>query len=70
MRAAYVFRQPGDQEWVEVANQESIKDPKPNFATSGSGERKARASDHSVGPSSAYPAATSIVRNFEVTTGK
>lgn len=40
MRAAYVFRQPGGQEWVEVASQESIKDPKPHFATSGSGEGK------------------------------
>lgn len=53
MRAAYVFRQPGDQEWVEVGSQESVKDPKPHFATPGSGGRKGRDSDHSGGPSSA-----------------
>lgn len=55
---------------MEVGSQGSIKDPKPHFVTSGSGERKARASDHSGGLSSAYRETTSIVRNFEVTAEK
>lgn len=70
MRAAYVFRQPGGHEWAEVGSQGSITDPKPHFVTSGSGERKARASDHSGGLSPAYLGTTSIVRNFEVTAEK
>lgn len=61
MRAAYVFRQLGGQEWVEVGS---------HFATSGSGEREARASGCSGGPFPACPVTTSIVRNFEVAAEK
>lgn len=43
-----------------------LRTPSPHFATSGSGERKARASDHSGGLYPAYHGTTSIVRIFEV----
>lgn len=47
-----------------------LRTPKPHFVTSGSGERKARASDHSGGLSPAYRGTTSIVRHLEVTEEK